>query len=548
MAGLPVRIRTDLSDLLRRVARRLFSLPGYRLTLIGRTPVALQVAPADPWPGRADRGAALLTGQFHFAACEPEPGEDIWHPQDAPPEWLAAMHGFAWLRDLMMLGGDDARQLARRLTTDWIERNERWSPLAWHSDVLADRIVAWLSHYDTFFASGEDSFRQSVIASVAAQLRHLERAWRLETAGAGRIAALKALIYGALCLGSREKTERRLAMLVIELERQVLADGGHVERNPGRLLDVLRDLLEIRATLGAAQFEAPEPIQQAIDRMAPMLRYLRGGDGALGRFNGAGGEDPLTLSAVLEQASPRGKPAARAPATGFQRMIAGRLTVLVDSGAPPEPPWDAGAHAGTLSMEVTVGRERLIVNCGVAPCDGEHWRMAERATAAHSTVTVSDRNSSGLLANGHIGGRVARVTAEGDNAGGATLVDMSHDGYLRSDGVTHRRRIFLSDDGADLRGEDTLTGRGGVPFAVRFHLHPAVDASLLQSGRDALLRLPRGGGWRLRSSELLALSESIYFEDAPEPRRTSQIVISGVTGDGATTVKWALRREAGGAH
>ena len=156
MAGLPVRIRTDLSDLLRRVARRLFSLPGYRLTLIGRTPVALQVAPADPWPGRADRGAALLTGRFRFAACEPEPGEDIWNPPDAPPEWLAAMHGFAWLRDLMMLGGDDARQLARRLTTDWIERNERWSPLAWHSDVLADRIVAWLSHYDTFFASGED--------------------------------------------------------------------------------------------------------------------------------------------------------------------------------------------------------------------------------------------------------------------------------------------------------------------------------------------------------------------------------------------------------
>jgi len=131
-----------------------------------------------------------------------------------------------------------------------------------------------------------------------------------------------------------------------------------------------------------------------------------------------------------------------------------------------------------------------------------------------------------------------------DSAGGAPLLDMSHDGYLRSDGITHRRRILLSDDGADLRGEDTLTGRGGVPFAVRFHLHPAVDATLLQSGKDALLRLPRDGGWRLRCSEPLALTESIWFEDEPEPRRTSQIVISGVTGDSATTIKWALHREA----
>ena len=544
MAGLPARLRTRLSDRLRRAAQCLFSLPGYRLTLIGRAPATLKISPPDPWPGRADRGAAMLAGRFRFAACEPTTGEEIWNPPGAPSEWLVAMHGFVWLRDLTMLGGEEARQFARRLTADWIERNGRCSLPAWRSDVAAARIVAWLSCYETFFSSGEDSFRQTVVRSISIQLRHLERAWRLETAGADRIAALKGLIYGALCLGGREQVEQRLALLEAALERQVLADGGHVERNPDRLLAVLRDLLETRAALGVARYEVPESLQQAIDRMAPMLRYLRGGDGALARFNGAGGEDSLILSAVLEQASPRGKPAARGPAVGFERISGGDVTVLVDTGAPAEPPFDEAAHAGALSLEVTVGRERLIVNCGAAPCDGKRWRMAERATAAHSTVTANDRNSSELLESGHIGGRAAQVTAETDSADGVTLLDMNHDGYLRSDGISHRRRIFLSRDGADLRGEDTLTGRGGVPFAVRFHLHPAVDATLLQSGKDALLRLPRDGGWRLRCSEPLALAESIYFEDAPEPRRTSQVVVSGVTGDGATTIKWALRREA----
>ena len=522
----------------------MFTLPGYRLTLIGRTPATLQVSPPDPWPGRADRGAAILAGRFRFAASEFAADGSIWDPPGAPAEWLASMHGFTWLRDLVMLGGDEARRAARRLTADWIEKNGLWSLPAWRSDVAASRIVAWLSCYDTFFASGEDDFRQAVVQSIAAQLRHLDRAWRLETVGAARIAALKGLVFGALCMGGREQAERRLEQLEHELELQVLADGGHVERNPGKLLAVLRDLLEIRAALGAARHEAPDALQQAIDRMAPMVRYLRGGDGALGRFNGAGGEDPLLLSAVLEQASPRGKPAARAPAAGFERLSAGKLTALVDAGGAPEPPFDQGAHAGALSLEVTVGRERLIVNCGAAPCNGEVWLAAERATAAHSTVTVNDRNSSELLASGHIGGRAARVSCEADSADGAMLLDMSHDGYLRSDGITHRRRLFLSAEGADLRGEDTLSGRGGVPFAVRFHLHPTVDATLLQSGRDALLRLPRDGGWRLRCSEPLALAESIYFEDAPEPRRTSQLVASGVTAEGGTTIKWALRREA----
>lgn len=504
----------------------------------------MQISPPDPWPGRADRGVAILGGHFRFAASEPTFDKSPWDAPDAPSEWLVALHRFSWLRDLTMLGGDEARRTARRLTAEWIERNGDWSLPAWRSDIAAARVTAWLSCYDTFFASGEDEFRQALVQTLAAQLRHIERAWRLETEGANRITALKGLIFGALCLGNREQSERRLDLLEQELERQVLADGGHVERNPGKVLTVLRDLLEIRAALGTAQHEAPESLQQAIDRMAPMLRYLRGGDGALGRFNGAGGEDPLMLSAVLDHASPRGKPAARAPALGFERMTAGRLTVLADCGNPPSPPWDQGAHAGTLSLEVTVGRERLIVNCGAAVCNGNIWQTAERATAAHSTVTVNDRNSSELLANGHIGGRIARVTADTSSADGAVLLDMSHDGYQRSDGLTHRRRVFMSADGGDLRGEDTLTGRGGVPFAVRFHLHPTVGATLLQSGRDVLLRLPRDGGWRMRCSEPLALGESIYFEDAPEPRRTSQIVVAGVTAEGATTIKWALQREA----
>jgi uncharacterized heparinase superfamily protein len=543
MAGLPARFQTDLSDLLRRAAQGIFGLPGYRWTLLGRTPVTLQVSPADPWPGRADLGAAMLAGHFRFAAGEPGATKEIWNPAGSSQEWLAAMHGFVWLRDLAMLGGEDARQLARRLTADWIEYNNRWALPGWRSDVAATRIVAWLSCYDNFFASGEDSFRQALVSSIATQLRHLDRSWRVETAGAERITALKGLVYGALWMGGRERVEGRLAVLEDELERQVLPDGGHIERNPGKLLFVLRDLLEIRGALGATQHEIPEPLQQAIDRMGPMLRYVRGGDGALARFNGAGGEDPLILSAVLEQASPRGKPAARAPATGFERMTAGRTTVLVDVGAPPQTPFDRGAHAGTLSMEVTVGRERMIVNCGASPCDRKRWWIAERATAAHSTVTVSDRNSSELLGNGRMGSRIANVSSEAESDGGAMLLDARHDGYTRSDGITHRRRIFLSPDGADLRGEDTLSGRVGVPFTVRFHLHPSVDATPLQSGRDALLRLPRDGGWRLRCSEPLALSESIYFEDAPEPKRTTQIAVSGVTVEGGTTVKWAFRRE-----
>ena len=81
----------------------------------------------------------------------------------------------------------------------------------------------------------------------------------------------------------------------------------------------------------------------------------------------------------------------------------------------------------------------------------------------------------------------------------------------------------------------------GQPYAVRFHLHPGVSASLQQDGEGALLRLPGGGGWRLRADGArITLEESVYL-GAPEPRRSEQVVLHG-DADGAQHVKWAITK------
>ncbi len=546
MAGLPAFPREKLVAAIRSAAQAVFAFAPYRLTLLGRRPATLRLTPVDAWPGDADTGSAITQGRFVHFGYRPQHGQDIWNPPGAAAEWTEAMHGFAWLRDLRALGGDVARRTARTLTADWMDRNAAWSPPAWRSDIIATRLVAWLCHYETFFASGDDAFRARMVASMSAQHRQLARAFRLECQGAARITGYKGLIYGMLCLdGKREVLERWLSRLTVELDRQVLTDGGLIERSPALQVSVLRDLLDIRAVLGAGRSEIPEPLQKAIDRMSPMLRFLRLGDGGLPRFNDSGEGDPALIDAVLAQTGPRGKPAARAPHVGFEKLAAGDLLVMVDSGAAPPPPFDGHAHAGTLSMEVCVGAERLIVNCGAAPVGGAVWRRAQRTTAAHSTMVVADRNSSEIGEDGRIGRRRASVTVERESDDGAALVTMQHDGYASTDGIVHRRRLFLSPGGEDLRGEDSLSGPAGVPFALRFHLHPAVRASVLKSRRGALLRLPKGGGWRLRADAAMELADSIYFSDGPEPRRTGQIVIAGITEQGETTVKWALRREAG---
>jgi uncharacterized heparinase superfamily protein len=198
---------------------------------------------------------------------------------------------------------------------------------------------------------------------------------------------------------------------------------------------------------------------------------------------------------------------------------------------------------------MSVGRERLIVNCGAQACPGGggEWRGAQRSTAAHSTATLCDTNSSELHTEGSIGRRRAAVTCRRDEADGNIWLEASHDGYRPTFGLTHHRRLFLSASGEDLRGEDRFTAEAtpaqACDFAVRFHLHPDVQAMAAQDGRSVVLRLPKGSGWRLRSAgAALALEASVYLGQPGQVRRSHQIVLSGQTGGGETVVKWALQR------
>ena len=541
-----------LAHLAYRLKQPVFALPVYRYSLTGAVATALRITPSDPWPGNAERGAALLHGEFTFAGRQMVNPAPLWTPIGADSEWREELHGFAWLRDLRAAGGDAVRRRARDLVGDWLRENRDWNAVAWAPLASGRRLDSWLANYEFFAASAEIHFRHRLLRSIARQARHLQRVLPAGLAGGDLIGAVKGLVVAGVCLPNGDPWRRRgLALLRRELRRQILSDGGHIERNPARHMAVLRDLIDLRALLHkgaslAGEGDVPVELHEAIEAMAPALRLFQHGDGGLARFNGATEEEGWQVDMVVQRAGARRRPLADAPDSGFQRLRAGRLTALIDCGSPPPRGLDHAAHAGTFGLEVSVGRERLIVNCGARAGDPA-WLQAQRSTAAHSTLTLDDTNSSETRSGGGFGRRARVGPYHRDEADGNSWLDVVHDGYARAKGVVHRRRLYLAADGADLRGEDSLEPSGGTTprgsFAVRFHLHPTVRASLAQSGDNVLLRLPRGGGWQFRASGArISLESSVYIGPGGEPRRTQQVVLRGEVARHGACAKWALKR------
>ena len=534
----------------------------YSLTLGQRSPRTFFAVAPDPWPGDPVVGMRLVAGELmahsQIGAVMPRSDDPPWRRAGAGVLWLDALNGFAWLRDLRDCGDPSAAVVAAQLVDDWCDREWRWSPLSWKREVLAARIVNWIRHYDWLAAAADPGFPARFVLAVGRQRAHLRRASRTGMIGHEAVAVLKAMIFADLAFlrdGKRfEKSlEHNLGRLAKFVKRYVGHDGVVAERAPHLQVAVLRHLLDVRAALGSAERRAPAELIAAVDRMAPMLRFFRHGDGGLALFNGSWEGERSLMDLVLARSGSSEAAPAMALASGFQRMTAGTSLVIVDAGSPPGRGMDGIAHAGTLSFEMSAAHERLIVNCGTYPGAPREWRHFMRFTAAHSTAVVDDTNSTEITNHGSLEYRAGNVLVDRADDQGSQWLDMSHDGYRSLYGIIHRRRLWLSADGGDLRGEDMFGGPDGRPvtvpdrrFILRFHLHPTVKATLAQSGQAVLMRLPSGRGWRLRASGAgIGLAESIYLGEDGRVRRTEQIVLVGQVPPEGAAVKWALTRMEG---
>lgn len=532
-------------DALRRLGRRT------AVPLAGHRPDRLLHAPLDLLPGTAERGAALLAGTYDFGgqtvrAADPGAGDDIpWRHQKAGDDWFAELHGFAWLRDLRAADTERAPAHGRAMVLDWLRRQRNVDRAgAWRPELVGQRLSSWLAHGEFLLRGADDDFTRRFYRALDLHARHLAPAARGARAGVSALVACKGLVLGGICLPEGERRAAHgLKLLEAALQRQVLEDGGHVERNPSAHLAAMRHLAELRETLDAAGRPAHPALSSGLARLAPALRMFRHGDGRLALFNAGIEEEQWLVDIALARAPTEGPVLLDATETGFRRIEGKRATLIADMGRPPA----AGrwAHAGTLGFEMSVGAERLVVNCGGWRGGDAEWRRVLRATAAHSTLTVDDTNTAALNDDGTIAHGPTKVEVERHDRDGATWLDARHDGYLESLGLIHRRRLYAAADGADIRGEDTLMRverrrKQGREFAVRFHLHPSVECAMTEDRSAALLRLSSGAVWRLRAGgAALGVNESIYAGDGATRRRASQVVLTGPVQE-ATTVKWAL--------
>jgi uncharacterized heparinase superfamily protein len=526
------------------------------MRLRGRFPLKLLGVPADPVAGDATLGERLIAGRMiHAGHTAMTRGLD-YATESHPPAWRQWAHGWAWLRDLAAAAPsrEVGAKIAEPLVARWLAQFDAFHAEAWAPGPTGRRILMTAAHAPLVLSSRDQVYRSALLNGLGRWARHLDRAAFRQPDGIDKAAALVGLYTAGLLIpGGTARAEAAAASLAALLEVLVLPDGGIATRAPVDGLDLAELLLSAEAAARVASARPPAAIADALGRLVPHLRGLAAGDGTVGAWGGGtvipkARLDRATKLAVAAGLSKGGR------WSGYHRLAAGKTVVIADAGPPPFARLATGGHAQTLAFELADGPDRVIVNCGgargVPTAVPAALAAGLRTTAAHSTLVVADTNSTRILEAGGLGRGVAEVISKRQESEEGQWLEASHDGYVRRFGLLHTRRLYLSPNGADLRGEDRLepAGRGlvrarSVRFDLRFHLGPGVEATPTADGSGALLKLPQGRVWGFKAiGGKVAIEPSVFIDAEGALHRTAQLVISGETTRREAVIAWSLKR------
>lgn len=455
-------------------------------------------APTGTWVAAARRSPSLVgSTTFRFLNEEGSLPEIGWDSPARPKLWRYNQHYFD---DLNAEKAEARADWHRALILDWVAANPPGTGTGWEPYPTSLRIVNWIK-----WALAGKELPPEAIASLAIQARWLTKRLEWHLLGNHLFANAKALLFAGLWFDGPEAAhwrKRALSILAREVCEQILPDGGQFELSPMYHALAVEDVLDLINLVQARGRPDDMDLSSAAtgwrERLRPMLNWLdivSHPDGRIAFFNDSAfgiAADNSELTAYADRlglsASYTPKAGAlRLPNSGYTRLATDEAVLIADLASIGPDYLPGHAHADTLSFELSLGTQRVIVNSGTSIYGSGAERLRQRGTAAHSTVTLKGHDSSEVWSGFRVGRRACVFDARLGEEANVLWAEGAHDGYAHLVGrPVHRRRWELGSTG--LRIDDSLAG---AKTEARYYLHPSVVALQDESHTGCLL-LPNG--------------------------------------------------------
>ena len=456
--------------------------------------------------------------------------------------WRYNLHYFDCLNQVELKY--ESVELQINIINKWTIENQFGKGTGWEPYPTSLRIINWIKwNFKTNELSNE------VKLSLWNQVQWLAGRPEYHLLGNHLFINAKALLFACVFFGLDENStiyRKALKILKEELSEQFLEDGAHFELSPmyhSLAMEDLLDLYQLKSRL-PSNFPSQE-IQEKFLSGMNWLSYLSYENGELAHFNDCANGIAPTFK-ELEDLGKRLELNWSLKAdikfnylqkSGFAIVKDENIHLIADIGDIGPDYLPGHAHADSLSFELAIKGQRVIVNSGTGEYGLSDERLRQRGTSAHSTIELDSKSSSEVWSGFRVAQRARLTDVEIIDEDKKLEFSAVHDGYTRIASKPLHKRKWKVNDGC-LEIVDEVTGSQNS-VQSRYYLHPDILIDMLDG--CILLSTSKEKLAKIITDQNVQVVDTTYHDKFGSSQKNKCLLITGTTPfSSKVSISWNL--------
>jgi hypothetical protein len=453
-----------------------------------------------------------------------------WDNPTLPKLWRYNLHYFDFLRQFEL--SNEGVEIQKNTINKWIIENPYGKGTGWEPYPTSLRIINWVK-----WQFKTDRLSDEAKLSLWNQVNWLASRPEYHLLGNHLFINAKALLFASTFFGLDENSilcRKALKILKEELGEQFLEDGAHFELSPMYHALAMEDLLDLYQL--TPYLPSIFPSLEILNRYFQGIKWLalmKYENDELAHFNDcANGVAPtfkeveeLGVRLGLKQSFGTNKNFRHFKQSGFAVFKNENIHIIADIGNIGPDYLPGHAHADSLSFELAIKGQRVIVNSGTSEYGLSNERFRQRSTSAHSTVELDNKSSSEVWSGFRVARR-ARITEVEINEENEKLEFAAvHDGYKRiASKPLHKRKWKLYERNLEII--DEVKGSGNS-VQLRYYIHPDIQIELLDD--EIVLSSSEEYLAKIRTDRNVEVMDTTYHDKFGSSQKNKCLLITGTT-------------------
>jgi uncharacterized heparinase superfamily protein len=473
---------------------------------------------------------------------------EIWNDKTLNEKDYNNLNSFFWLFSLDL---KSSKKETQDIILKWIEKNNRFKPSTWQIDILAKRIIAWISNSKLTYEDAGPVYRNKFNSAIKKQINHLINAIGTSDWVDDKMIGCAAIILSGLSYQDKNVyLSSGLNLLKRIIKSSFDNNGFPKSRNIRQLNFYLKYFVLIREWLKESQNQIPEYIDENVYYLGQAYAFIWKNNKKDFLFNGNHETNNIEFDNYLKRLGYNFKNTNK-ELGGYAILNNKKISLIMDIGSSPDKKFSSNYQSGSLSFEIVSNGKKLICNSGYFQNIDNQLNRISKSSATQSTLVLDDNSSCKFTKDKDLD--LGSKISQGLKVMNKNIVfeknywkiSAEHDGYLKQYNIIHKRELEFYPEQNKFVGHDKIISKKEIKnlkFEIRFHLEPNTKVMKTQDNKSIFIDL-NGEGWKFNSDHnLMNIENGLYFGKKNSFLDNQNIVISGMTNNENQTIKWEISK------